>query len=92
MCYWKQWKRPKTRIRNLLKLGVHKKQAILTGLSSKSYWHLSKTLATQHGMTNKWFDNQGLLRVKQLWINVRFKAENRPVRNRRAAQACRVVW
>ena len=82
MCYWKQWKRPKTRIRNLLKLGTNKKQAILTGLSSKSYWHLSRTLATQHGMTNKWFDDQGLLLVKQLWINVRFGTKNRPVRTR----------
>ncbi len=82
MCYWKQWKRPKTRIRNLLKLGTHKKQAISTGRSSKGYWRLSKTLATQHGMTNKWFEEQGLLLVKQLWIKVRFGTENRPVRTR----------
>lgn len=85
MCYWKQWKCPKTRIRNLLKLGTHRKQAISTGRSSKGYWHLARTLATQHGMTNKWFDDQGLLLVKQLWINVRFDTKNRPVRSRRAA-------
>ncbi len=70
MCYWKQWKRPKTRIRNLLKLGAYKKQAVSTGRSSKGYWHLARTLSTQHGMTNKWFDQKGLLSVKQLSINV----------------------
>jgi len=70
MCYWKQWKRPKTRIRNLLKLGAYKKQVISTGRSSKGYWHLARTLSTQHGMTNKWFDQKGLLSVKQLSINV----------------------
>jgi RNA-directed DNA polymerase len=41
MCYWKQWRRPRTRIANLLKLGTTKLQAILTGISRKGYWRLS---------------------------------------------------
>jgi hypothetical protein len=28
MCYWKQWRRPRTRIANLLKLGTSKRHAI----------------------------------------------------------------
>lgn len=68
MCYWKQWRRPRTRITNLLKLGTTKRQAILTGISRKGYWRLSKTLATHTGMTNEWLEQQGLLSVRQLWM------------------------
>ena len=70
MCYWKQWRRPRTRITNLLKLGTTKRQAILTGISRKGYWRLSKTLATHTGMTNEWLEQQGLLAIKQLWMKV----------------------
>ncbi|MBW4692667.1 MAG: group II intron reverse transcriptase/maturase [Lyngbya sp. HA4199-MV5] len=70
MCYWKQWRRPRTRIANLLKLGTSKRQAILTGISRKGYWRLSKTLATHTGMTNEWLEQQGLLSIKQLWMKV----------------------
>ena len=52
MCYWKQWRYARTKVRNLLKLGTFKKVAILTVISRKGPWHLSRTLATQTGMTN----------------------------------------
>ena len=68
MCYWKQWRKPRTRIRKLLKLGTSRKHAILTGLSRKGYWHLARTLATQTGMTNKWLAEQGLLSIRALWM------------------------
>ncbi len=55
-------------VRNLLALGKSKRQAILTAISSKSYWHLSKTLATQTGMTNDWLKSQGLISVRALWM------------------------
>jgi RNA-directed DNA polymerase len=68
MCYWKQWRYARTKVRHLLALGTSKRQAIMTAISRKSYWHLSKTLATQTGMTNKWLASQGLLSVRDLWI------------------------
>ena len=68
MCYWKQWRWVRTKVRHLLALGTSKRQAILTALSSKSYWHLSKTLATQTGMTNDWLTRQGLISVRALWM------------------------
>jgi len=70
MCYWKQWRYVRTKVRNLLALGTSKRQAIMTGLSSKSYWHLSRTLATQTGMTNDWLKSQGLISVRDLWMKV----------------------
>ncbi len=70
ICYWKQWRRPRTRIGHLLKLGTSKRHAILTGISRKGYWRLSKTLATQTGMTNQWLEEQGLLSIRKLWMKV----------------------
>jgi RNA-directed DNA polymerase len=70
MCYWKQWRRPRTRIRHLLALGTNKRQAILTGISRKGYWRLSKTLATHTGMSNQWLKQQGWLSVRDLWMKV----------------------
>jgi RNA-directed DNA polymerase len=68
MCYWKQWRWPRTRIRHLLALGTTERQAIMTAISSKGYWHLSKTLATQTGMTSEWLTQQGLLSIRDLWM------------------------
>ena len=68
MCYWKQWRYARTKVRNLLALGTSKKQAIFTAISRKSYWHLSKTLATQSGMTNEWLQQRGLLSIRDLWM------------------------
>lgn len=68
MCYWKQWRRTRTKVRHLLALGTSKRQAILTALSRKAYWHLARTLATQTGMTNAWLEGQGLLSIRDLWM------------------------
>lgn len=68
MCYWKQWRHTRTKVGNLLKLGVGKRTAILTGVSSKSYWHLSRSKATQVGMTNDWLKAQGLASIRDLWM------------------------
>lgn len=77
MCYWKQWRYARTKVRNLLRLGTFKRTAILTAISRKGPWHLSRTLATQTGMTNKWLADQGLLSVKELWVNIHYPATAR---------------
>jgi RNA-directed DNA polymerase len=68
MCYWKQWRKTRTKVRHLLAMGTSERQAVLTALSSKSYWHLSRTLATQTGMTNEWLKRQGLISIRALWM------------------------
>jgi RNA-directed DNA polymerase len=77
MCYWKQWRRPRTKIRNLLKLGTFLKTALDVGLSRKGPWRLARTLATQTGMTNQWLKEQGLVSVKELWVNIHYPATAR---------------
>ncbi len=77
MCYWKQWRYTRTKVRNLLKLGTFKREAILTSLSRKGPWHLSRTMATQAGMTNKWLSEQGLISVKEQWVKIHYPATAR---------------
>jgi RNA-directed DNA polymerase len=76
MCYWKQWKRCRKRVGELLKLGVNERQAVLTALSRKGYWRLSRTMATQSGMTNAWLESQGLVSIRKLWIAYHYPAAN----------------
>jgi RNA-directed DNA polymerase len=70
MCYWKQWRRPKTRRRNLIRLGVPRRQAIRHARSRQGYWHMSKTIASGVGMTNAWLAAQGVLSLKTLWAEL----------------------
>ena len=76
MCYCRvldarktrQWRYAKTKVKNHLKLGTEKRQAINTAMSRKSYWHLSKTLATHTGMTNDWIHKTvGLVSMRDRW-------------------------
>ncbi|MCA9233628.1 MAG: hypothetical protein KDA57_23510, partial [Planctomycetales bacterium] len=70
MCYWKQWKRPRKRRRELIRLGVPRRQAIRHARSRQGYWHMSKTIASGVGLTNAWLAEQGLLSIKTLWAEL----------------------
>ena len=54
MCFWKQWKKIRTKHDNLVKLGIGKRRAWEYANTRKSYWHsanspiLSRTLTTEH--------------------------------------------
>ena len=77
MCYWKQWRRAKRRIGELIRLGAPRYHAILTGLSRKGYWHLAKTLSTNCGLGNQFLQRQGLTSIRTLWIQVHYPAKAR---------------
>jgi len=72
MCYLKQWRKPRTRIRNLIRLGTRTRTAVSLGLSSKGPYRLARTLATQSGMTNQWLEKQGLVSVRERWIKFHY--------------------
>src|SRR5690606_31968902 len=60
MCLWKNWKKPKTKIRNLIKLGVPKGKAYEWGNSRKGYWRISKSPILHKTLGNSYWSNQGL--------------------------------
>jgi RNA-directed DNA polymerase len=77
MCYWKQWRYARTKVRNLRKLGTFLYTAISVAISRKGPWHLARILATQTGMTNQWLKDQSLVSVKELWVHpVKFPKGN----------------
>ena len=79
MCYWKQWRLARTKVRNLLKLGASKKVAIPIAMSRKGPWTLSRTLATQVGMIppTAGLKEQGLVSIKEMWVNIHYPAKAR---------------
>jgi RNA-directed DNA polymerase len=72
MGYLKQWRKPRTRIRKLLSLGVSLKEAINLGMSSKGYYRLAKTKAVQIGLNNDWLKSQGLVSIKEQWVKFHY--------------------
>src|SRR3990170_2892205 len=77
MCYpaTAGWRKPRRRIGELIKLGSARYQAILTGLSRKSYWHLAKTLSTNMGLSKAFLEQQGLVSIRTLWIQIHYPAK-----------------
>lgn len=71
-CYWKRWKTYSNRIRQLLRLGVNRRNAIITGLTSKGIWKLSKSPSVNQAISNGWLEEQGLLSLKTLWVAIHY--------------------
>lgn len=53
MCIWKHWKKPRTKIRNLQKLGVPFDLAYQAGNCRRGYWWTTNTLAVKMAMTKE---------------------------------------
>ena len=70
MCYWKRWRHVRTRRRELIGLGVPRRQAIRHAKSRKGPWHMAKTIASGVGMTNAWLASQGVVSLKSLWAGL----------------------
>jgi RNA-directed DNA polymerase len=68
MCYWKQWGRPRTKIRNLIKLGLPVKVAVACGRSSKGWWRSSKSHGINAALGLEYLKQQGLFSLRDGWI------------------------
>ena len=77
LCTWKRWRYRRTRIRELLKLGVPQSVAEPVCLSNKGLWRMSRSLATTSGLTNQYLKDLGLVSVKELWVNMHYPATAR---------------
>jgi len=70
--YWKQWKQPRTRRRNLIKLGADPSEVKLATRSRKGYWRMSSNRIVQQAMTNHWLEEQGVPNIRTLWIKLHY--------------------
>jgi RNA-directed DNA polymerase len=64
---WKEWKRPKTRRANLLKLGVPERSAREWAASSKGYWRIAGSPVLDRALPNSYWADLGLLMFKPTW-------------------------
>ncbi len=53
MYIWKQWKKPKTRVKNLIKLGMEPWKAYRNGNTRKGYWAVAGNGILTHTITDK---------------------------------------
>ncbi len=66
-CYGKQWRRPRTRIANLRKLGIREHKAVTHGVSSKGPWVMSSSQAVHAEPSVAFFKESGLLSLLEIW-------------------------
>ena len=59
MCYWKRWKKCKTKRENLIKLGISEDVAREHSGSRKSYWRMADTPAMHIALNNKTLEKLG---------------------------------
>ncbi|MDZ7898291.1 MAG: group II intron reverse transcriptase/maturase [Arcicella sp.] len=59
MGIWKEWKSGKTRIKNLIKLGIEKGKAYQWGHSSKQYCRVAHSPILSRSLDNKFFAGKG---------------------------------
>jgi RNA-directed DNA polymerase len=72
MCYWKEWRYARTKIRNLIKLGVPHDLAVSCGSSEKSYWRSAKTEGINRALTNEFFADKGLISLRDRWVEMNY--------------------
>lgn len=68
MAYWRQWRKPRTKVRNLLSRGVHIQAAVACGITSKGPWRSAKTPGIQQALSNAYLKSQGLYALRDGWI------------------------
>ena len=70
MCYWKQWKKVKTKHTNLVKLGIPRGKAWEFANTRKSYWHTANCHILACTLTNTYFVQAGLLGLSDVYCNL----------------------
>ncbi len=72
LCYWKQWKRPRTRRRHLMALGISKDDVKLASRSWKGYWRMAGNSIVQRALTKQWLWDQGVPNMRQQWVDLHY--------------------
>jgi len=70
MAYWRQWRKPRTKVRNLLRLGVHIRSAVACGITSKGPWRSAKTPGINQALSNGYLKSVGLFELRDGWIKL----------------------
>ena len=53
MCIWKAWKKPKTKVANLIKCGIDKRHSYMWGNTRQGYWRIAGSYILNRAITNE---------------------------------------
>lgn len=70
MCYWKQWKKIKTKFTNLKKLGIKSGKAWEFSNTRKGYWRISNSPILNTSITNARLKKTGLISFSEVYAKV----------------------
>lgn len=70
MCIWKQWKRPRTKMRNLMKLGVSRDLAFIAANTRRGHWFASRTIALNIALTKERLIRNGFYDIATAYQSV----------------------
>ena len=68
---WKEWKKPRTRVANLRKLGISPRKAWEWGMTSKAYWRTAGSPILQRALPNEYWETLGLVYLHDAWRRYR---------------------
>ena len=74
MCLWKDWKNPRTRVRNLTRLKVPYGKAYEWGNTRKGYWRISKSPILHRTLGNSYWESQGLKSLQVRYETLRYSS------------------
>ena len=70
MCFWKQWKRIKTKYDNLKRLGASEQKAWEYANTGKGYWRISNSPILSTTLTNTYLENIGYKSIHKRYKQV----------------------
>ena len=73
MCIWKSWKKPRTRVKNLIRCGIDRWQAYQWGNTSKGYWRIAASWILTRAI-----GDEALHRAGYSWIGCYYSASVLP--------------
>ena len=76
---WKQWKKPKTKRKNLMKLGVPEYYAHMAANSHRGYWFTVNTGAVTRGITNERLTRAGFFELSPAYESIQTACIGRAV-------------
>ncbi|MBR2229968.1 MAG: group II intron reverse transcriptase/maturase, partial [Prevotella sp.] len=73
MCIWKSWKKPRTRVNNLIQCGIDRWHAYQWGNTGKGYWRIADSWILARAI-----GDESLRRAGYSWIGCYYSASALP--------------
>jgi len=68
----RQWRKPRTKVRNLMRLGVPVESAAACGSTNKGPWRSAKTPGIHQALSNAYLKSEGLYSLRDGWIKLHY--------------------